>query len=83
MPLIHLGFLGSPPLGLCRDGLVLSLSFGVCSSQRRGYGGDLQTWKVSVALEFLCLLSRVALKLDHCHASNLCLCLLVASAEAW
>ena len=83
MPLMHLGFHGIPPLGLALDGLVFSLSFGVCSSQHRGYGGDLQTWKLSCDLEFLCLLSRVALKLDHFHASNLCLCLLVAGAEAW
>ena len=32
VPLIHLGFCGSPPLGLAHDGLVISLSFGVCSS---------------------------------------------------
>ena len=32
VPLMHLGFCGSPPLGLAHDGLVISLSFGVCSS---------------------------------------------------
>ena len=48
-----------------------------------GYGGDLKTWKVSFALDFLCLLNRVALKLDHCHASNLLFHWLVAGAEVW
>ena len=41
VPLMHLGFRGRPPLVLAHDGLFISLSFGVFSSQQMGYGGDL------------------------------------------
>ena len=51
VPLMHRDFCGIPPLGLAHDGLVIS--FVICSSECMGYGGNLQTWKVSFALEFL------------------------------
>ena len=83
VPLMQLGFRGIPPLGLDHNGLVISLSFGVCCPQRRGYGGDLQTYKVSFSLEFLFMLNHFSLKLEHCHTSNARFRCLVVGAEGW
>ena len=50
VPLMHLGFRGTPNLRLAHDSLVISLvNWGLVLALRRGEGGDFQTWKISFA----------------------------------
>ena len=54
MPLMHLGFRGSPHLGLALDGLAISLvNWGLSWLCVEADGGNLQNRKVIFALCFL------------------------------
>ena len=55
-PLIHLGFCGSPHLGLAHDGLVISLvDWGLSWLCVEDNGGDIQSRKVSFAWDFVAI----------------------------
>ena len=65
VPLMHLGFHGSPPLGLAHDGLVnLFVIWGFSCLCTEVNGGDLQTMKVSLTWVFSFLLFHFTLKLQ-------------------
>ena len=68
VPLMHLGFLWQPSLGLTQVGLGISfVIWGFSWLCAEVNGGDLQTRKVSLARGFPCLLFHFTLKL---HSSS-------------